>query len=129
MIEQLKKFDNNVFAVEIIDGFTETDEKFCQKLFEEKVSQGYETINLLVKLDEMKISHSNAKAFFEDSLWALRNYHKLGHIAVVAHSKGLKAMVPIDNLFFERASKGRQERYFDVSQMDEAFEFVQKTSN
>lgn len=128
MIEQIKKFDNNVFAVEVIDGFTETDEKLCQKLFEEKVAQGHETVNLLVKLDEMKIAHSEVKAFFEDSLWALRNYRKLGHIAVVAHSKVLKAMVPIDNLFFERASKGRHERYFDISQLDEAYEFVQNKS-
>jgi len=32
--------------------------------------------------------------------------------------------MPIDNLFSERASKGRQERYFDVNQMDEAMAFV-----
>ena len=48
----------------------------------------------------------------------------MGHIAVVAHSNVLKALVPIDNLFFERASKGRHERYFDVSQLDDAFAFV-----
>ena len=36
----------------------------------------------------------------------------------------LKVLVPIDNLFFERASKGRLERYFDISQMDEALAFV-----
>jgi hypothetical protein len=47
-------------------------------------------------------------------------------LAIVAHSKVLKALVPIDNLFFERASKGRLERYFDISQIDEAFEFVTK---
>ena len=34
-------------------------------------------------------------------------------------------MVPIDNLFFQRASKGRLERYFDVSQLEEAFAFVE----
>ena len=45
-------------------------------------------------------------------------------ILMKQHSNILKALVPIDNLFFARASKGRQERYFDVSQIDEAFEFV-----
>ncbi|PLX03207.1 MAG: STAS/SEC14 domain-containing protein [Marinilabiliales bacterium] len=125
MIEQLKKFDNNVLAIEVIDGFTETDEKLCQKFVNEKLNKGYDQINILVKLDEMKIGHSSAKAFFEDSLWALRNFKEFGHIAIVAHSKVMKAMVPIDNLFFERASKGRKEQYFDVSQMDEAYEFVQ----
>jgi len=124
MIEQLKTFDNNVLAIEVIDVFTETDEKFCQKFFNQKVAQGFESINVLVKLDEMKISHTSTKAFFEDIIWALRNYKKLGHLAIVAHSNVLKALVPIDNLFFARASKGRQERYFDVSQLDEAFNFV-----
>lgn len=60
----------------------------------------------------------------EDTIWVLRNYKKLGHLAIVAHSKVLKALVPIDNLFFERASKGRLEKYFDISQMEEAMEFV-----
>ncbi len=124
MLEQIKLFENNVLAVEVIDGFTEADEKICQKFFNEKIEKGFDKVNVLVKLDEMKISHGSAKAFFEDIVWVLRNYKKLGHLAIVAHSKVLKALVPIDNLFFERASKGRMERYFDVSQIDEAFEFV-----
>jgi len=124
MLEQIKTFDSNIIAVEVIDGFTETDERICQKFFNEKLEQGFDTVNVLVKLDEMKISHTSTKAFFEDIVWALRNFKKLGHLAIVAHSKVLKAAVPIDNLFFERASKGRKEQYFDVSQIDEAFEFV-----
>ncbi|UBM58566.1 STAS/SEC14 domain-containing protein [Marinilongibacter aquaticus] len=124
MIEQLKTFDHNALAIEVIDGFDETDEKLCQKFFQEKLDQGFETVNVLVKLDEMKIDHSSVKAFMEDSIWALRNYKKLGHLAIVAHSKVLKALVPIDNLFFQRASEGRLERYFDVSQLDEALAFI-----
>lgn len=124
MLEQIKTFDNDVLAVEVVDGFTKTDEKFCQKLFNAKLDQGFDTVNVLVKLDEMKISRSETKAFFEDIVWAIRNYKKLGHLAIVAHSKIIKALVPIDNLFFARASKGREERYFDISQMDEAWSFV-----
>jgi len=125
MVEQIKTFDKNILAIEVIDGFTETDEKFCQKLFDKKIKEGYEKINILVKLDEMKISHSSTKAFFEDAVWVFRNYKKLGHLAIVAHSNILKATVPIDNLFFRRASEGRLERYFDISQLEEAFQFVQ----
>ena len=125
MIQQLKTFDKNILAIEVIEGFDETDEKLCQKFFEEKRKHGFDQINLLVKLDEMKVSQSSIKAFFEDALWALRNYKHLGHLAIVAHSKVVKALVPVDNLFFERSSKGREERYFDVSQMDKAWNFVQ----
>jgi len=124
MVEQLKLFDNNVIALEVIDSFTMTDEKYAQKLFFEKLEQGFEQVNILVKLDEMKVSKTEVKVFFEDFLFIMRNYKKMGHLAIVAHSNILKILIPIDNLFFERASKGRLERYFDVSQMEEAMEFV-----
>ena len=124
MIEQIKTYETNVLAIEVIDGFTETDEKLVQKFFNEKLEKGFDKVNVLVKLDEMKISKSSTKAFFEDTLWTLRNYKKIGHLAIVAHSNIVKALVPIDNLFFSRLSKGSQERYFDISQIDEAFAFI-----
>ncbi len=101
-----------------------TDEKYCQKLFNEKLEQGFDQVNLLIKLDELKVSQSEIKAFFEDMLFIMRNYKKMGHLAIVAHSNILKILIPIDNLFFERASKGRLERYFDVSQINDAMDFV-----
>ena len=128
MIEQIKTFNNNCLALEVIDGFTETDEKICQKLFETKLAEGFKQVNLLVKLDELKVSHSSVKAFMEDTIWVFRHYKEIGHLAIVAHSKILKASVPIDNLFFQRASKGRLEHYFDVSQLDEAFDFIESKS-
>jgi hypothetical protein len=124
MIEQIKTYETNVLAIEVIDGFTETDEKLVQKFFTEKLEKGFDKVNVLVKLDEMKISNSSTKAFLEDTVWILRNYKKIGHLAIVAHSNILKALVPIDNLFFSRLSKGSQERYFDISQLEEAFVFI-----
>ena len=124
MIEQLDKFSGNTLAFEVIDGFTETDEKYAQKLFKEKIEEGFDYVNILIKLDELKLNHSSTKAFLEDTIWTLRNYKKMGNIAIVAHSKILKALVPIDNFFFERLRKGFEERYFDISQMEKAIEFV-----
>ncbi|MDN3670559.1 STAS/SEC14 domain-containing protein [Echinicola jeungdonensis] len=124
MIEQFKVYDTNVLALEVKDGFKKVDEQLFEKLVKDKLNQGYEIVNVLVKLDEMEISKSSIKAFFEDAIWWLRNYNHVGHLAVVAHSNIVKALIPIDNLFFQRASKGRIERYFDISQLDEALEFV-----
>jgi hypothetical protein len=124
MIEQIETFKGNTLAIEVIGGFSETDEKLCQKFFQHKLDEGFEQVNILVKLDQLKISQSSTKAFMEDTIWALRNYPKIGHLAIVAHSGIVKAIVAIDSLFFQRASKGRYERYFDISQMDEAMEFV-----
>lgn len=125
MIEQLEKFEKNTLAFEIIDGFTETDELLARKFFNEKLEMGYDKVNILVKIDEYKVSKTEVKAFCEDIVFIMRNYKHLGHLAIVGHSKFLKMCVPIDNLFYQRESKGRKEKYFDVAQMDEAIAFVQ----
>ena len=124
MIEQLRTFKTNTLAFEVIESFTETGEKLAQKFFQEKVDSGYETVNLLVKIDELKVSKMEAKAFFEDIIFVIRKFKHLGNLAIVAHSKILKALVPIDNFFFERLKNGQKEQYFDVSQLDEAYKFV-----
>lgn len=124
MIIQLENSGGNVLAVEIVDGYTESDEKLFQKLFQERINEGHEHINILVKLDELKISNVNTKAFFKDILFDIRNYKKMGNIAIVAQSGVIKALVPIDNFFFKLANKGFQERYFDVSKMEDAKAFV-----
>ncbi|MDC9723235.1 MAG: hypothetical protein PSN34_10780 [Urechidicola sp.] len=80
MVEQLKTFDNNVLAFTIIDGLSNVDEQYIQKLFNNKIDVGYEQINILVKLDEYKFSKNK--------------------------------------------EKGRHERYFYISEMDEAMAFV-----
>ena len=80
MVEQLKTYKNGILAIEIIDEFTETDEKFLQKLFENKKEKGFDPINILIKLDEAKISKSSIKVFFEDIIYTLRNYKQMGHI-------------------------------------------------
>ncbi|MTI40884.1 STAS/SEC14 domain-containing protein [Fulvivirga lutimaris] len=128
MIEQIETFEGNSLAIEVIDGFSETDEKLAQKFFNKKIEAGYDHVNVLVKLDEMKISHTSVKAFMEDMIWVIRNFKHLGNLAIVAHSNILKAMVPIDNFFFERLQKGYEERYFDISQMDKAMEFIKPSS-
>ncbi|MCB0497799.1 MAG: STAS/SEC14 domain-containing protein [Cyclobacteriaceae bacterium] len=124
MIEKIEKFDTNTLAFEIIDGFTETDQKLAEKFFQQKLDQGYDVVNMLIKMDEAKIGSSSIKAFMEDAIWVLRKYKKLGNIAIVAHSNIVKALVPIDKFFFERIQKGYEERYFDASQFDKAVAFI-----
>ena len=128
MIEQLRTYETNALAIEVIDGFTETDEKLCQKWFAGKMEEGFKKVHVLVKLDELKIGKSSTKAFFEDMVWVLRNYKDIGNIAIVAHSNILKALVPIDNIFFSRLSKGYEERYFDISQLKAAFDFIEASN-
>ena len=127
MIKQLKTFKTNTLAFEVLDRFTETDEKLAQKLFKEKLDSGFDKVNVLLKFDEMKISAKETKVFFEDAIFLMKQLNHLGNMALVGHSKMMKALVPIDNFFFERLQKGSKERYFDVSQMDDAYKFVTET--
>lgn len=124
MIKQIKIFESNILAFEITEGFTEADEKLAQKLFKEKLDLGFQKVNILMKVDGYILSHTEFKAFFEDIIFVFRKFKNLGNLAIVGHSKILKTLVPIDNLFFESLKSGEKERYFDVSKLDEAFKFV-----
>tara|TARA_R110001592_G_scaffold345326_1_gene637117 strand:- start:32 stop:271 length:240 start_codon:yes stop_codon:yes gene_type:complete len=72
----------------------------------------------------MKIIQSSTKAFMEYMIWVLRNYKQMGNLVIVAHCKILKELVPIDNFSFQRIQKGYEERYFDISQIHKAIEFI-----
>ncbi|WP_170062756.1 hypothetical protein [Polaribacter filamentus] len=50
----------------------------------------------------------------------------MGNLTIVAHSKILKELVPIDNFFFERMQKGYEDQYFDFSQIHKAIEFISR---
>ena len=127
MIEQIRIFKGNAIAIEAIESFTETDGKLLHKFFEEKLKNGFHHVNVLVKLDEVKISQISTKAFFEHMIWVIRNLKNVGNLAIVAHSNILKSLIPIDNIFFERLKKGFEERYFDVSQLDKALDFIESS--
>jgi len=127
MVEQLEVFENNTLALEAYGGFTEVDEKYCQKLFSQKLDKGFDKVNILVKIDEVKITKSSLKALLEDMVWVLRNYKKMGRLAIVANSSITKKLVEIDNLFFANKKEGRIEKYFDISKIDDALEFVNQT--
>lgn len=124
MIEQLKIFDTNTLAIEVINGFTETDEQLAQKFFNEKLAKGFDKVNLLIKFDEYKVSKTEFKAFFEDMAFVIKKFDKLGRLAYVGQSKLMEALVPVDNLFFKNKTKDREERYFDISEIEKAYKFV-----
>lgn len=124
MIEQLKTFDTNTLAFEVIDGFTETDEQLARKFFNEKLGKGYDKVNVLIKFDEYKVLKTEFEAFFEDLAFVIKKFDNLGRLAYVGHSKLMEAFVPIDNMFFKNKDKGREERYFDISEIEKAYQFV-----
>ena len=125
MIKQLKIYDSPLLAIEISDSFKEADYKLVQIWADAKREKGFETANLLIKLDGLKTSESSIKAIFEQLIKLLKNFRQFGRVAIVAQSNSLKKMVQIDNFFMQKLSKGSEERYFDISELEEAFAFVE----
>ena len=125
MIEQLKVYDTSVMALEIVEGFTEVDYELVEKWANAKREQGFTKMNLLLKLDKLTISDTSLKAFLDQTLKLMKNFKQIGRIAVVAQSKILKKVVPIENFFLQTFSKGSEERYFDVEEIEKAFAFVE----
>ena len=125
MIEQLKVYDTSVMALEIVEGFTKADYELVEKWANAKREQGFTKMNLLLKLDKLTISDTSLKAFLDQTLKLMKNFKQIGRIAVVAQSKILKKVVPIENFFLQTFNKGREERYFDVEEIEKAFAFVE----
>lgn len=115
---------DKAITLELIDGYMPEDEKKIEKLFEEKIAAGHKKVNLLVKIDKLSLSHSSWKAMWDDSMYALKHVRNCGRIALVGHSKTEEVLIKIDNMFFENKKKDQAEKYFDVSDIDNAMGWV-----
>ncbi len=124
MIKTIEGAKPNVIAIEIIDGYQHEDEKSLEKMFEERLDSGMEKVNLLVKIDSLKIIKSSLKAMWEDGVYAIKHIKHCGRIAVVGDSKIEEVLVKMDNAIFGSKKSGRSEKYFFTDEMDQAMDFV-----
>jgi len=124
MINYLDGTKDHVIAVEIGGGYSAEQEKSLEKLFEEKLGKGYDKINVLVKIDNMDLLKTSWKAAWHDGIYALKHIKNCGKIAVVGHNKLEAFGVKLDNAIFGSKKAGRVEKYFDVSEINKAFDFV-----
>ena len=124
MIKFLEPASDHVIAVEFEDGYTVEDEKNLEKAFEEKLSKGFEKVNLLARIDKLDISHTSWKAMWDDGMYALKHIKNCGKIAIVGHSKVEEILIKMDNSVFGSKKEGRIEKYFDVSELDHAMGWV-----
>lgn len=125
MLTQLKIFEGNILALELTETFTEADAASIKQLFEEKLANGAQHVNLLIKVKDMSVMrHMDWRAFLDGEIWGFKHFSKIGRCAVVAHSDFIKAAVKIESKILHLASSALDERYFDTEQLDEAMAFV-----
>ncbi|NIF06503.1 STAS/SEC14 domain-containing protein [Chryseobacterium sp. Tr-659] len=125
MINQIKEFKDNAIALEIYGEFTEPDALLIEKLFQEKLNEGHQHINILIKVKDMSvIKDMKLKGFFEGELWGIKHFGKIGRCAVVSHSDFMKSVVTIENKVLHLFNPSLEERYFDETELDEALKFI-----
>ncbi len=95
-----------------------------KKICDDKIAEGHGKLNFLIKIDQLEFGKSEFGAFYEDAKYAISHMKNLRHIAVVGHSKLEKILIELDNKLLGSVRKELIEKYFDVADMDKAWEFV-----
>lgn len=124
MFRVLDGSEGNVLGVEISQDYTKEDVAEFKKVFEGRIAEGHERVNILAKIDRLDLSKIKLNAFVADSLYGLKHLGQLRHVAIVGNSKLKKLLVEIDGKLFQKKEDELIEKYFDVSEIDKAWEFV-----
>jgi hypothetical protein len=124
MFQVLEGSEGNVLGVEISGEYTKDDVEQLKKAFESKLAEGYDKVNILAKIDKLNFRKIHINAFIEDCLYALKRLKQLRHISVVGDSKLKKVLIELDNKLFMSKKRELIEKYFDIADIDKAWEFV-----
>ncbi len=124
MFQILDGSEGNVVGVEISGEYTKKDVKELEKIFEGKVAEGHDRLNLLFKIDNLNIGKIHVNAFIEDSKYAMQHMDQMRHLAVVGDSKLEKVLIELDNKLFGKKKEELIEKYFNVADIDKAWEFI-----
>jgi hypothetical protein len=124
MFKILVGSEGNVLGVEVVGGYMKEDIEELKKICDDKIAEGHGKLNFLIKIDQLEFGKSEFGAFYEDAKYAISHMKNLRHIAVVGQSKLEKILIELDNKLLGSVKKELIEKYFDVADMDKAWEFV-----
>ena len=124
MFKILDGSEGDILGVEVIGGYVKKDIEELKKICDNKLSEGHDKLNFLIKIDQLDFGKSELGAFYEDARYALSHINNLRHIAVVGHSKLEKLLIELDNRLLGNVQKELIEKYFDVADLDKAWDFV-----
>ena len=73
MFKLLDGSEGNVLAVEISVEYTKDDVEKLKKIFDSRFAEGNDSINLLLKIDNLNLGKIHVNAFVDDSMYALES--------------------------------------------------------
>ncbi len=124
MFKVLEGSAGDVLGVEVSQEYTSQDVEEFKKAFEQAAAESGGRVNILVKIDQLPWTKVTWDAFVQDSRYALKHMEQMRHLAIVGDSKLEELLVKLDNLVLGKPEKELVEKYFNVADMDKAWEFV-----
>lgn len=125
MVEEMPGSGGGVLAVELRRTYNQHDILKMERLLDRRIAEAGGRINLLLKLDALDLGKVDLENYIEDCRRTLERRDNLSRVAVVGDSEMARRLVSMDNLVMANATRGITERYFDVSEIAAAWEFVQ----
>ncbi len=126
MIKVLPYSDNQTLGVEIQNSYGKDEIRFIKAEMDKRILRGSAKVNLLLKIDKLKFNQYRPEILFEDLRAGFKEYGQIGHIAVVGNTAIEEMMVTLDNLIFGDPDRNLIEKYFDIENLEEAWNFVKE---
>jgi len=115
MIKFLKKSHDNIFGLEATGEITEKDIIDWETKINKAVKK-YGTVNWLFVIKASKFE--SLKSMYSDMMWLLKNIVHFDKMAIVGDKKWEELLIKADSLAFG-------EKYFDISQLDQAWDYIE----
>jgi len=115
MLTILNRSHENVIGIEASEIITESDIEGIVPHFDALIKK-YGKINWLIIIKTSR--YATLRAMYEDMMWLIKNLKHFDRMAIVGDKKWEELLIKADDLIFG-------ERYFDVSQMSEAWDYVE----
>lgn len=115
MIKILERSHDDVFGFEMSEDVSLDDIRRAEVGLNEAIEK-YGKISWLVVMKTFK--YTSLRAMYEDMMWLLKHLKHFDRMVVVGDKTWQELMIKADSLFFG-------EKYFDISRLDEAWDYVE----
>ena len=115
MLTILNRSHENIIGIEAVGTISESDIEEIVLYLDERIEK-YDKISCLIIITTS--GYATLRAMYEDLMWLIKNLKHLDRMAIVGDKKWEELLIKADGLIFG-------ERYFDISEMSEAWNYVE----